>query len=111
MLQDLQGPAVVRCIVGGWLGANKAWHALLKASDAFTWANEQILGLNVTFHPGRCLSAWNEWNLPQELPRTKEKIEDQIEMCFYFFGVTEIYIVWYFGEEWGSPAVVMVWQL
>lgn len=36
---------------------------------------------------------------PQELPSTKEKIEDQIEMCFHFFGVTEIYIVWYFGEE------------
>lgn len=25
-------------------------------------------------------------------------------MCLYFFDVTEIYIVWYFGKEWGSPS-------
>lgn len=58
----------------------------------FIQADIEVLEIN-EIYPRNCLVR-------------KEKIKDQIEMGVDFQGVTEIYIVWYFGMEQGSPSSV-----
>ena len=58
----------------------------------FIQADIEVLEMN-EIYPRNCL-VW------------KEKIKDQIEMYLDFSGVTEIYIVQYFGKERGSPSSV-----